>query len=310
MLARVAERMYWFGRYMERAENTARLVDVNGQLTLDLPQAADVVWKFSTDVIDSTELFVSHYGQATERNVVRFMLADVRNPASLATTVKFARENVRSSREVLPSEAWEIVNNLHHFVDEHMQQAITRKNRPAFLDTVIGYSQRMVGLLSGTMSHTEGYRFIQLGRNIERADMTSRIADMGAMELFGHRDRLTEAHDNILWTNVLRAISAYQMFRQFSHDRIIGSDVVDFVFKDLWFPRSVMRCLAVMQQVMAHLPRNTEVEQEMRKTVAQLAKCNIETMDKEAMHVYITDLQLEIAHLHDRIATTWFSYPA
>ena len=307
MLARVAERMYWFGRYLERAENTARLIDVNGQLTLDLPQAAALIWKSSTDVIDSTQLFMACYGQANERNVVRFMLADQRNLGSLICSVRLARENVRNSREVLPSEVWEIVNKMYHFVRDNVGGAVFRRNRSEFLDAVVGFAQRVVGLLVGTMSHTEAYRFVQIGASLERADMTSRIADVGAKELFGRKDRLPETHDNIRWTNVLLATSAYQMYRQYSRDRVTGPDVVDFLFRNPEFPRTVVHCLNMLRRGFLALPRNESPAREVTEILERMAKQDFSALSSAGLHALIDDLQLELGNIHTSVERTWFA---
>lgn len=306
MLSRVAERLYWLGRYLERCENSARLAGVNAQLTLDLPIAAAVVWRSLIDVIDAQEPFLETHTEANERNVLRFMLADKRNVGSLVNSVLYARENVRATREVLPNEAWEVITELYHFVNDNINDGIGRQNRHEFIDFVISYCQQFTGMMMGTMSHTEAYLFTQVGRNLERADMTTRIIDVGARELFTRSDRLPEVHDNILWTTVLRSLSAYQMYRQHVRDRVNGADVVEFVLKNAAFPRAVFHCLQAIDNGFAGLPQNEEPQRLLAHLKRVVRECKVAKLLPDDLHEFIDTMQVDLAEVHDIVARTWF----
>ena len=129
MLSRVAERIYWLARYLERAENTARLVSTYHFLLLDLPKGAQVGWRALPVITGGRAQFAERYPRADERNTLRFLLADAANPGSLANSVAWARENFRTSREELPGEAWERINELHLFVTEGVASALARGGR-------------------------------------------------------------------------------------------------------------------------------------------------------------------------------------
>ncbi len=183
MLSRVAERMYWAARYLERVENTARLVSVYDNLLFDLPRSVNIGW-FNLVVINSgTELFHERYRVQDERNVVKFMLADDTNPSSMLSSLQMLRENIRTARDVLPAEAWELVNELQLYARKNIQQGINRSARHAFLNHVIEGCQGINGLFGSSMSRDAAWDFLRLGCNLERADMTTRLLDAGAAAL-------------------------------------------------------------------------------------------------------------------------------
>jgi uncharacterized alpha-E superfamily protein len=181
MLARAAEKLYWMARYLERAENTARLINNTTHVLLDLPFGASLGWSNLTEVAGLDSLFKQTYPEADEEATMRFLIEDASNPSSIFSCVQHARENTRTLREVLPSEMWERINSLFLYVREHAASACrSRRERYLMLDNVIEQRNAIVGLVSGTMARDLAYQLIKLGRNIERADMTTRILDLNS----------------------------------------------------------------------------------------------------------------------------------
>ena len=180
MLSRVAERFYWMARNIERAENTARLLNAYNLLMLDLPRGVGLSWSQLVDISGSQDIFASRYRRASERNVLGFILSERDNPGSIITCVSMARENVRTTRDIMPSEGFEQVNELLLFVRRRLASRNANKNVYNFLAEVVQRCQGITGLLAGTMSHDAAYQFVRLGRNLERADMTTRVLDVGA----------------------------------------------------------------------------------------------------------------------------------
>jgi uncharacterized alpha-E superfamily protein len=308
MLSRVAERIYWIGRYLERADNTARLASVYHNLLLDLPLNVALGWDMLLRVTGSDGVFAGHYKQPSERNVIRFFLADERNTSSIRSSFQWARENVRTCREVLPSETWELVNELYVFVRDHAGDNIARRERLRFLDRVIARCQRLRGLLADNMSHDLGYEFLQLGRNIERADMTSRIIDTGALTI----DRMAEEHElppsvqGLLWVAVLKSLSAYQMYRQTVRRRISRKDVLQYLFLDERFPRTVRFCLSEIAASLANLSRNDEATRRVMRIMRTVGERPLVDIAGEDLSAYIDTLQIELDELHRTISATWF----
>ncbi|MEQ1529924.1 MAG: alpha-E domain-containing protein, partial [Methylococcales bacterium] len=163
MLSRSAERIYWLARYLERTENTARLVSIYMNFLMDMPRDVQVGWYTLVHIIGGKEEFDQLYKVANERNVCRFLLTDLNNSASLWSSLSFARENIRTSRELLPDEAWELVNEMYLFAKTSQENIVNRRARFLFLESIINNCQRFTGLLSGAMSKDSPYSFIRLG---------------------------------------------------------------------------------------------------------------------------------------------------
>ena len=310
MLSRVAERIYWLGRYMERCENTARLVNVNSNLLLDLPSGVRVGWGSLIDISGTGSYFKKDTLSADEKTVVHFILADKDNPASLINSLSFARENSRITREIMPMEAWELINDLYHYIRDRADKVTSRRDRNIILLHVISSVQQFTGLLSGCMSHNNAYDLIRIGRNIERADMSTRIVDVGLVNLLPHLSiggtEVLEPYDNILWMSVLRSLSAYQMYRQHIRDRVNASAVVSFLLQNEDFPRAVAHCLKQLEQCLWALPNSEKVLAAIVNIQHKLDEANLDQLLQSGLHEYIDELQLEIGNVHFRIAETWF----
>lgn len=305
MLSRVAERVYWMGRYLERAESTARLVSAYSNEVMDRPRHMRPSWQSLADITGASALFGGHYKNYDERNVVKFLLADTFNPGSVLTSVHAARENARTTRELLPTEAWEDMNRLHLYVRENVQSSLARRHRFDFLHTVIFRCQQLSGLLDGTMSHDSAYDFVRLGQSLERADMTTRIVDSAVAMLMPRAGRPTDA-DNVLWVNVLRSLSALQMYRQHVHPRVEGPDAVRFLLQDRYFPRAVDFNIAVAEACLNALPRSDAPLLRVGRLQRRISEAEPRTMDLEALHEYIDTLQAGIAAIHEQAAEVWF----
>src|SRR3954470_10104132 len=187
MLARVVENVYWLSRYLERAENTARIIGVNTNLLLDLPGGIAPGWLPLVDISGNrAEFNQKHGGRATrgeERDVVQFLVADKTHPGSICSSLHFARENARTLREILPTEAWELLNEFIGDCTRNVDGAINKRTRFEFLKRIVVTLQTIAGMLDGTMTGNEAHPFSLLGRSLERADMTSRIVDVRSAQL-------------------------------------------------------------------------------------------------------------------------------
>lgn len=309
MLSRVAERLYWMARYVERAENTARLVEVYANLFLDLPRSVDLGWSTLITITGMEDAFNDRFQNADERNVVRYLLADPNHPGSVISSLAAARENLRTTRDVVPSEAFEAINELYLETREKAQQAVNRGGRHAWLDSVICGCQQIAGLLMGTMSHNQGYRFVELGRHLERADMTTRIIDSGVATLLSDEEA-DSLLTIMLWINVLRSSSGYQMYRQHVRHRVNGRDVARFLLADVEFPRAVSYCAEALERSLRRLPRHDRPLAALARLQRLLEQADERALgEPRAIHEYIDTIQQEISDLHDALAATWFLPP-
>ncbi|MGF1545964.1 MAG: alpha-E domain-containing protein [Thiotrichales bacterium] len=304
MLSRVAERIYWFARHIERAENTARLMQVYQKLVLDLPEKAHPGWGSVIEVLGGHEQYGKRRSKR-EPEVVHFVVADPHNGSSILSSIASARENLRTTREIMPNEAWELTNGLHLYLSRKARSDLPRATRHKLFNEVIHRCQTINGMLGGSMNHGDPYQFVMLGRNLERADMTTRIVDVGSATLLGHTDAPLP-YDNMLWISVLRSLSAYQMYRQHVRRRIIGRDVLDFLLRARQFPRSLAGALSVIERAVMALPRHEHTLRPIDDIKLMLIETDFDTLKGPALHEFIDELQLKLARLHGEIAVTWF----
>lgn len=306
MLSRVAERLYWMARYVERAENTARMVNAFHLLALDMPKSVQLSWKSLVSVTGTDEIFDEHYQREDERNCVKFLLADTYNPSSILSSLTAARENVRTTRDRMPSEAWEVINELRLFARDHVDEGISKRGRFEFLSEVIRRCQTLTGLLAGSMSHDAAYDFIRLGRNLERADMASRQIDVGALPIL-RKDADPEPYDGLLWASILRSQSAFQMYRQHVRRRVSGVDVVRFLLQDVPFPRAIAHGLHHVQDAIARLPRNDVALRLVIQARRHVEQADVDALIRDdAVHDFVDSVQLDIGTIHSAVYDIWF----
>ena len=306
MLSRVAERVYWMGRYLERAESTARLVNAYTTQVMDLPVGVEPGWKHLVDITGTNALFDQSYSRYDERSTIEFLVADPDHAGSIMSSLAMARENVRTTRDVLPTEAWEHANELYLYARANVEKAVGRKHRFFFLKNVIFRCQQIAGLLAGTMSQGPAYEFVCIGRNLERADMTTRIVDSAVFILMPRKAEPGE-YDSILWVNVLKSLSAYQMYRQNVRNRVVAEEVVRFLLKDPQFPRAVCHTLAASAASLATFRRNAAALQSLARVQARVADADVRTMSLDGLHRLIDEVQSDLGDVHDQIRATWFT---
>ena len=307
MLSRVADNLYWFGRYLQRAENTARLINVHANLLLDLPRNVTVGWAPLLEITGADAAFRSAGGQPTEDNVVRFMMMDERNPGAIFSSLNYAREIARVSRDCMPREAWERLNDLYLFVQERGERSVMRARRQEFLQGVISGAMTAVGVLTSNMSRDVGFQFLRMGTNLEQADMTTRILDVRSSRLF-QADATLTPFDNIQWMSVLKSLTAYQMYRRHVRARVNGPGVLRFLLQDRQFPRSVSFCLSMIGTTMPFLPPSRKVERAIERTKALIMDANIEALltQPNGLALFMDEIQIGLGQLDDAIVESYF----
>jgi uncharacterized alpha-E superfamily protein len=306
MLSRVAENIYWLARYLERAENMARLVNVNANLLLDLPPEYRPGWLALIDITGSRELFDAREKRPEERDIVHFLIADLENPGSILSSVSSARDNARTLRDVLPNEVWEHMNELFMETKEKLPAALGKRTRFHFLQRIIRGMQTLTGELEGTMSRNDAFTLLMLGRNLERADMTSRIIDVRSAQLLPEDAPGFQPFETIQWLNLLKSLSGYQMYRLSQRTRVSRSAVLDFVLRDTQFPRACLYCLKEVEYFLRALPRSAGVLGSLEGARSFIDTAALATLDQAGLHELIDRLQLHIIVVHEGIAQTYF----
>lgn len=311
MLSRAAESLYWMARYLERAENTARLVNATQQLLLDLPEGASFGWEALTRIVGLGTLFQQSYARPDEASVVDFLMASPRNPGSIQSCIRYARENCRTMRDVLPRDLWQRVNALYLASKRYSQSGISRQERRRMLEELISDRQAVAGVLATCMSHDVAWQFIGLGEHIERADMTTRILDIQAAILIP-RQAAADPALALLWVGVLNSLSALQMFRRHAagggagDSGVTARNVLHYLLHDAHFPRSVACCLDAIESHLAELPHNSEPLRALRVARRRTDRSADMDLGPTQRHELLDEIQSDLAGIHDAIAREYF----
>lgn len=303
MLSRAAERVYWTGRYLERAENTARIVQQYSQLLLDLPAEVGVGWPELVRIFGARQGFEQSGRDEDEVGILAFLLADANSYVSLAYSLRMARENIRNTRDLLPHEAWEGVNELNQYAGRSLPAATRDDDRFDVLAECIGRCQQIMGVLNGTMSHHSPFHFLVLGQSIERADMTSRIIDVAAAYI-QHNERLVRRYGSSLWTNVLKSVSGFQMYRQYCQPQVDRVRVIDFLLRDAAFPRAIACCLDQAAASCAALPRGDRTAAALDSVRELLGAGGEKTA--AGVSQLMDQVQQRLGGAHQAVVDTWF----
>jgi uncharacterized alpha-E superfamily protein len=305
MLSRVAERLYWTARYIERVEDTARLVGAYHHLIMDIPRGSEPGWDVLIRILDADTQFYQRYRAANEQNVLKFLLAEQDSPCSIPFAIEAARENVRTTRDVLPEDAWEYVNELHLYCSAAAEKSVGRRNRYEFLQNIVGRCQRLNGLLLTSLSRDHAARFLKIGQLLERSDMTTRVIDVGAGDILD-REGVFAAIDPLLWGALLHSLSAQGAYRRKIGPLVEKVPVIDFVFKEPTLPRSVAYCLRGVRQELTSLRNSDESIRLLNRSRRKLSRFNPDTASREQLHQFIDRFQLDLNEIHIAIRNAWF----
>ncbi|MCU0269433.1 MAG: alpha-E domain-containing protein [Acidimicrobiales bacterium] len=308
LLSRTAEAVYWVGRYLERAEATARVLSFHTELFLDLPRAAGLRWEPLLAVTGSSDTFEEAYGEADEASVVTFLAVDMHNQGSVLASLAQARENMRTTRPVFPRSAWEAVNSLYLRSGDGAAGVCHRGHRHEWLQGIIADLQRLTGLLEGHMCHDEAYAFLRVGRHLERADMTTRVLDVRAASLVSSPSDM-RPYAEAQWSNLLRTLTGYQIYRRNVSSRVRGREVLRFALQDPRFPRSVEYCLTQMAHGLLELPNHDRAMADCAAAQRLIEDAKVADLPWEHLHDYVDELQLQLGRIDERMAGTYFRAP-
>jgi len=312
MLSRVADSIYWLNRYIERAENVARFMDVNLNLMLDVPTSVLQQWEPLVLTTGDLEKFKERYGTATAENVINFLTFDTEYSSSIISCLRWARENARSVREIISSEMWEQVNGFFLMVKDassyHPQTTL-----PNFFTQVKLASHRFAGVMDATMTHNEGWHFGVMGRLQERADKTARILDVKYYYLLPSAQWVGTSLDQIQWIALLRSVSAYEMYRKCQR-RITPSDVAEFLILNREFPRSIHFCLRELDHCLHQVtgtPIGTwgnSVERSLGRLGAEMSYLTIEDIIETGLHEFLDHIQKRVNDVGIKMTETFFVF--
>ena len=307
MLSRVAERVYWLARYLERVEKTARLMNVHTALLMDLPEQMEINWFTPVSLFDAEQLYFELNDDVDEYSVANFLLAETKFPASLMNSLTALRENSRTTIDVLPDVLWEQINELYLMVKSEMSSVGNRRRRQQLLLQIIEKCQSISGMVANHMSRNHAYYFMQVGKHLERADMTSRILELASLLVSESRSEMLRKYEGIVWTNLLTALSARQMYIQAQSPAINVDSVLAFLVNDLDFPRSLAFSINSIGTYLERLPAHEPTKQSQQVIVEQLTGFD-EVIPAATIHTHMDELQVNLNTLNVQIGNSWF-YP-
>jgi uncharacterized alpha-E superfamily protein len=312
MLSRVADSIYWLSRYVERAENIARFIDVNLQMMLDLPVLENEQWQPLVTITADEEKFLERYGAFTQENVVRFLAFDPEYPNSIVSCVRAARENARSVRDVISSEMWEQMNRYYLLLTAPRFDPCRGGDLHDYFTQVRIGSQLFGGITDATMSHGEGWHFARAGRLLERADKTSRLLDVKYFILLPRVEYVGTSFDQLQWAAVLKSAGALEMYRK-SVRRIAPQEVAEFLIFDREFPRALRYCLSRAAWSLHEISGgdrdsySNEAERRIGMLRTELDYARLDQVFAMGLHQYLDDVQRKLNDVGDAIHDTFFS---
>jgi uncharacterized alpha-E superfamily protein len=311
MLSRVADSIYWMNRYIERAENYARFMGVNFNLALDLPPNVNEQWEPLLIATADHYVFYQFYEEATRENVIDFMTFDKRNPNSIYNCIASARENARTVRETISKEMWENLNQLYLWLKD-AKPGRELNLMQDFYTQIKNGTQLYYGVIDSTITRNEAWHFGRLGRYLERADKTSRFLDVKYFTLLPDTDKMGSTLDLVMWTAVLKSVSAYNMYRQ-QHQILTPTHIVEFLMLDKLFPRSMAHSIR-QAELSLYTISGTQItngftnraEKLTSKLRAEIEFTEIEDIFKTGLHQYLDHFQSQNNEVGSVVFETYF----
>lgn len=315
MLSRVANTLYWMVRYVERADNLARLIDVNQQLLLDSErldsERLQVLWRPIILSTGDEERFDSIFSQAGSREVIQYLTDHAENPNSIVSCITIARENARTVRDQLSDDLWEELNGLYLFLRSDKAQQLLADDTPRFYSNIRRSAVAFLGITASTVIRDEGWEFMNLGRHLERADKTTRFLDIASY--------LPEAVNNgpVLphWSAILRSCGALGAYRTENRGEINAENVVEFLMFSRRFPRSVRFCIDRVDMALHQISGTSagdfanEVERESGRLLAELNFGTTEDAFAIGLHEYLDQIQKRLNKIGSEMFETYVLLP-
>jgi uncharacterized alpha-E superfamily protein len=310
MISRVAEHCLWMSRYLERAENIARTLEVNETLLLDFDVPVEQQWRPILIISGIHDM----PGEADGETVQNYLTWEDENPCSITSSLAMARENARIIREVISADMWERINFYHLWIQSDEARELYTRSRTDFYGRIKRMNQLVHGITEGTMSHGEAWDFYLLGKYLERACQTARILDVKYHILLPTPELIGTPSDNAHWMAILTSCSGYEPFHKKQRTSELGTSVADFLVLDPLFPRSVRYCVSRAQRA-AHAisgrpvssPGN-EVEHALDSLMRWLNLVKIDDLVRAGLHEELTKIVNQIHTIGSLINTTYFAF--
>jgi len=319
MLSRVADSLYWMSRYAERAENIARILDVNLQLMLDMPKLGaeeqKLLWEPVLRSTGDYDDFYKFHKETTSENVIDCLTLNPKNSNSIVSCITTARENARHVREQISLEMWEEINRTYLWMKSQTLKKIQKQGPYEFFTAVKNASHLFQGITDGTMTHGEDWDFIQVGKYLERADMTTRILDANDEIFIKTPAKATHTGGTLQWSAILRSCSSHDAYRKFYVAQVEPDKVVEFLILNEFFPRSIRFCAQELNYSLRRISGckeehfTNQAEKLAGRLVAELNYSALEDIKTVGMHQYMDDLQVKLNGIGAAIFQTYLFSP-
>lgn len=320
MLSRVANSLYWMSRHIERAENIARIVDVNLQLLLDIRDLNEKrlveYWLPIVQATGDEQAFFKLHPQATGKAVTEFLVFQMENPNSLVSSICQARENARMVRDQITVEFWEELNRLYWFVRTPEARRIWKEDPGEFFQQIKNSSMQLIGLGYSTLIRSEGWWFSEAGKFIERADKTSRMLDVRQLTLTTKTASAVVSQIEALdWSAILRSCSAWDAYKAYHGVEVNPRQVVEFLLFNEDFPRSVRFSVGKLNDAMRRISGCAEgrfcntAERLAGRLVAELQFSTVEEIFDQGLHLYLDQLQIKLNNIGNALFDAYIFQP-
>jgi uncharacterized alpha-E superfamily protein len=312
MLSRVANTVYWMNRYIERAENYARFMDVNFNLSLESPPDVQQQWKPLVVITGDWPLYESLHTTVDKEKAIFFLGFDSKNPNSIYSCITKARENARSIRPEITKEVWEQINSIYFYMQEGLKKKLWKSKDPRnFFKKIKQDCQLLYGIFDATISRNEGWHFGKIGQLIERADKTSRVMDVKYHILLTTPQEIGSPLDLMQWGALLKSVSAYDMYRK-TYGKLAAINIAAFLILDKKFPRSMLCCLIHAEQSLKEITGSTdgfsnEVEKKLGKLRSELEFADINEVFESGLHEYLDEFQRRLNDISTSFYNSFFS---
>lgn len=312
MISRLAEHCFWLSRYIERAENIARLLEVNQNWLLDFDVPSDLQWK-PLLIISGIH---DYKGSLEKEIILNFMTWDCENPCSIVSSMNQARENARVIREIISAEMWERLNYNYLWLQSNTAKDLYENNRYELYNQIKRISQLLQGIGESTMLRTEAWEFYQFGRHLERCSQTARILDV-KYHMLQSDPAISGSNIEIsYWTSILKSCSGYEPFLKHANiiENQVGNAVAEFLILEESFPRSVLFCLkeclnsanAISDRSKSRTS-NTTIET-LEKLIYKLSLDETKQLIRQELHSVLTNIVDNIHSISDSMTRTYFDF--
>lgn len=318
MLSRVADSCFWLSRYIERAETNARLLDVNMQLLLDFeeqnPDTVQMHWQPILATLEDQDRFAKNHDSISPEAVMEFVTFEKRNPSSILCCVANARENARTVREQISSEMWEQLNRTHLYLRDGPARSDHADSPIDFYRQLVDRLHAFQGTTDATMTHGEGWDFLQMGKYIERADSTSRVLDVKYHILLPSGEEVGGNVDITQWMAVLRSCSAMEAYLKLHFGQVAAWQVAEFLILHDDFPRSIRFCADNLDKALHRISGCedghfvNEAERLSGMLRSHLDFTTIDTVFSRGLHQFLDDIQLRLSEVSKAISETYCQY--